>query len=169
MVEINNLTSIAVDEVFLKKITEKVLKGEKKEGELSVALVGNERIKELNNNYRKKNRVTDVLSFSEKEVLAPDFPSLEAKFSRLGEVVICLSEVKKNAKKFTPLEIRKAKKNGNEGKFLTGFKSTFEKELAHILIHGVLHLLGYDHEKNEKGAQKMQKKEKYYLDKFKLY
>lgn len=148
MVEINNLTSIAVDEVFLKKIAEKVLKGEKKEGELSVALVGNERIKELNNNYRKKNRVTDVLSFSEKEVLVPDFPSLEAKFSRLGEVVICLSEVKKNAK---------------------NFKLTFEKELARILIHGVLHLLGYDHEKDKKGAENMQKKEKYYLDKFKLY
>ena len=144
MVEINNLTNIAIDEVSLKKITEKVLKKEKREGEISVALVGRARIKELNKNYRKKNRVTDVLSFSEKEVSILDFPSLETKLSRLGEIAICLPEVKKNAKKF---------------------QATFEKELTRILIHGVLHLLGYDHEKDKERAENMQKKEKYYLSK----
>lgn len=148
MIECNNLTDIYVDEEYLKKILEKVLKEEKKQGELSIALIGRARIKELNKNYRKKNRVTDVLSFREKEVLAPDFPSLETKFLGLGEVVICLPEVIKNAKKF---------------------EITFEKELARILIHGVLHLLGYDHEKGEKRAENMQKKEKYYLEQFKVY
>jgi len=120
MVEINNLTTVSIDEEFLKKVAEKVLEGEKAKGELSIALVGQGRIRELNKKYRGKNRVTDVLAF----------PS-----NGLGEIVICLREVKKNAKRFG---------------------SSFEKELATCLIHGILHLLGYDHEK-------MGEKQKYYL------
>jgi len=60
----------------------------------------------------------------------------------LGEIVICLREVKKNARRFN---------------------STFKKELVRVLIHGILHLLGYDHEKLEKEAEKMEEKENYYL------
>ena len=61
---------------------------------------------------------------------------------RLGEIVICLNEIKKNTRRF---------------------KSQFKIELARVLIHGILHLLGYDHEKSEKKSQKMERKEKYYL------
>ena len=61
-----------------------------------------------------------------------------------GEIVICPREVKKNAKIF---------------------KSTYKKELARVLVHGILHLLGYDHEKNESGAKEMHKKEENYLEK----
>jgi len=114
MIEVNNLTTSQVDEEFLKKVAEIVLGGEKKKNaELSIALIGQGRIRELNKRYKGKNRVTDVLAFPDKEI-------------GLGEVVICLREVKKNAKKFS---------------------STFEKELAQVLIHGILHLLGYGHEK----------------------
>jgi len=131
MIEINNLTTVQrIDEEFLKKIAQKVLEGEnKKASELSIALVGQGRIRELNKRYRGKNRITDVLAFQNKEI-------------GLGEVVICLREVKKNAKRFS---------------------STFEKELARVLIHGILHLLGYDHEKGEEETQKMKEKEDYYL------
>ncbi|GAG81853.1 unnamed protein product [marine sediment metagenome] len=101
MIEINNLTKERVDENLLRKITEKVF-GEKKD--LSVALVGQARIKELNKKYRKKNRITDVLSFQ---------------YNGSGEIVICLSEVKKNAKRF---------------------KSTFNEELARVLTHGIKNL-----------------------------
>lgn len=59
-----------------------------------------------------------------------------------GEIVICPREVKKNAKRF---------------------KSTFEKELALCLIHGLLHLLGYNHEISEEKAKKMEQKQQYYL------
>ena len=84
-------------------------------------------MKELNKKYRRKNRETDVLSFpGEKE----------------GEVIICPSVVKKNAK---------------------NFGSSFKSELVRILIHGILHLLGYDHEKSKKEAIKMEKKQAYYL------
>lgn len=132
MIEINNLTTVSINEAFLRKISGKVLKGEQKENKnLSIALVGQGRIRESNKRYRGKNRVTDVLSF-------PD--------DGLGEIVICLREVKKNAKRFG---------------------SVFEKELATCLIHGILHLLGYEHEKSATEAEKMREKEEYYLSQVK--
>jgi len=128
MIEINNLTTNPVDEEFLKGLVKKVLEGEnKEEAGLSIALVGQGRIRELNKKYRGKNRATDVLAF----------PG-----DGLGEIVICLREVKKNAKRY---------------------RSNSEKELARVLIHGVLHLLGYDHEKSEQAAEKMREKEGYYF------
>jgi len=69
--------------------------------------------------------------------MAEDFKDAE-----LGEVVVCLEAVKKNAKK---LDL------------------DYNKELARVLIHGILHVFGYDHEKSEKEAKKMRKKEEYYL------
>ncbi len=126
MIEINNLTAVAVDEDFLKEVAKNVLKGEKKkETGVSIVLVGQEKMKKFNKKYRGKNRVTDVLSFG----------------NGLNEIVICLREVKKNAKRY---------------------KSTFKKELGRVLIHGILHLFGYDHEKSESESKKMQEKEEYY-------
>lgn len=145
MVEINNLTTNPVDEEFLKRVAERILEGEKikKEIDLSIALVGQGRIRELNKKYRGKNRVTDVLAFPESKVLLEKFRVGPAqKIKGLGETVICLREVKKNARRFG---------------------SSFEKEIARVLIHGILHLLGYNHEKGEKEAQKMAGKENYYL------
>jgi len=60
---------------------------------------------------------------------------LSFQYGDSGEVVICLREIKKNAGKF---------------------KSTFKKELARVLIHGILHILGYSH-------TTMKNKEAYYL------
>lgn len=139
MIEINNLTTVKIEEEFLKRVAKKVLQGEnRKEDHLSIALVGQGRIRALNKKYLRKNRVTDVLTFGESQ----KFPILPKKELKLGEIVICLREVKKNAKRFG---------------------SAFEKELARVLIHGILHLLGYDHEKNKMGAEKMRKKEEYYF------
>ena len=59
-----------------------------------------------------------------------------------GEIVICLREVKKNAERY---------------------KSTFEKELSRVLIHGILHLLGEDHEISKEKAKVMEKKQENYL------
>jgi len=97
MIEINNLTTSSIDEEFLKKTAQEVLKNESAPSDfLSVVLVGSARIKKLNKKYRKKNRVTDVLAFGEKPKFI--FPKIEEK--ELGEIVICLLEVKKNAKRF---------------------------------------------------------------------
>jgi probable rRNA maturation factor len=133
MIEINNLTTVQIEEEFLKKVAQKVLESEKEGNKnLSIALVGQGRIRELNKRYRGKNRATDVLTFPNKEI-------------GLGEIVICLREVKKNTKRFS---------------------SAFEKELARVSIHGILHLLGYDHEKSETEAKKMEEKQNYYLKLF---
>jgi len=142
MVEINNLTTKKIDEEFLRKVAEMVLKeeGKKKLG-LSIALVGQGRMRELNRKYRGKNRVTDVLAFGTKTNLQFILPTGK---TEVGEVVICPKEVKKNAKRF---------------------HSAFKEEIATCLIHGILHLLGYNHEKNEKKAKEMEKKQQYYLSK----
>jgi len=100
MIEINNLTTFAVDEKFLKKIAQKVLRGEKKRNKnLSVALIGEGRIRELNKKYRKKSRVTDVLAFPEIEIGLPARITAQGEAGG-GEIVICLREVKKNSQKY---------------------------------------------------------------------
>ena len=138
MIEINNLSRSLVDKRTLKAAAEIVLRGErKKSAELSIVLTGESEIKKINKKYRKKNKATDVLSFgSDKKFISPA--------NDLGEVVICLSVVKKNAEKFD---------------------SSFKEELARVLIHGILHLLGYEHERGGEKAEKMAEKEKYYLSK----
>jgi len=114
MIEVNNLSTYRINENFLKNIAGKSLKREKKKIDLSIALVGQMKIRELNRKYRKKDKATDVLSFQ---------------YGEAGEIVICPEEVKKNAEKY---------------------QSTFKKELARVLTHGVLHILGYSHRAMEK-------------------
>ena len=137
-VEINNLTAVLVDKKFLKKIAEKVLESENKgDAELSIALVGRGRMKRINKKYRKKNQVTDVLSFA-------DFKN-PAMGNDLGEILICLSRVKKNARRMG---------------------ISFEEELYRVLIHGLLHLLGYEHEGNPEKAKEMERRQEHYLSEF---
>jgi probable rRNA maturation factor len=88
--------------------------------ELSVLLVDDERMRELNLHWRGKDQPTDVLSFSQVEgevLLAPH--------SMLGDVVISVDTLRRQAA---------------EGGW------TEEEELARLLLHGVLHLIGFDHE-----------------------
>ena len=86
MIEVNNLTSTRINKKLLIGVAKKVLKREdRKMAELSIVIVGNSRMKELNKKYRRKDKSTDVLSFQ---------------YGNSGEVAICLKEVKKNAKKF---------------------------------------------------------------------
>jgi probable rRNA maturation factor len=59
-----------------------------------------------------------------------------------GEIVLCPQIIKQNAK---------------------NFGESFKKELTQVLIHGILHILGYNHEKKESEAVKMEKKTNYYL------
>jgi probable rRNA maturation factor len=152
MIEINNMTANAVDKTFLKQVVKKVLENEnKKEMSLSIAFVGEGRMRKLNKKYRKKNRATDVLSFGEisnfrmpaRQVPISRLSGRQADFIRgLGEVIICLREVKKSAKRRN---------------------LTFREEIARVLIHGILHLLGYEHERSQKAAKEMEEKEYYYL------
>ena len=140
MLEFTNLTTTSIDRRFFKKIAEIVLEGEnKKQGDLSVVLVGENQMKELNRKYRKKDRVTDVLSFAYEKGGSFVFP--RGNLVKLGEVVICPQYIKKNARK-----------RGLD----------FKGELCRVVIHGILHILGYNH-KTSRGMKKMNELEERYL------
>jgi len=133
MIEINNLTKFRADEKEFSTVAKIVLRGENKVLKtLSLAFVGKKEIQRLNKNFRKKDKATDVLSFSLGDG------------NYLGEIVICPEVVKGNAKKYG---------------------MTVRAEMMKVFVHGILHLLGYDHEKTEKEAVIMEKKQDLYLSK----
>lgn len=135
MIEVINLTKQKASKNFIAKVAEKVLAGEKaKKWNISICLVGCAKIKELNKNFRGKDISTDVLSFAGLEVTGSK--------EKVGEIFLCLKEVQANAQKE---------------------KQSFKKALDWAIIHSVLHLLGYDHERSEKDANIMRKKEQAYL------
>jgi len=137
MIEIINLTKQKVRQDLIIKIVQKVLAGEKaKKWDISICLVGCAKIKELNKNFKGKDLSTDVLSFSGLEVKGGK--------EKVGEIFICLKEIQANAKKEN---------------------QCFQKTLDWAVIHSVLHLLGYNHERTGQAAKKMRQKEEKYLKK----
>ena len=137
MIEVNNLTQRQIPEAVLKKMAERVLRGEKiKKKGLSIAFVGPKKSRELNKEYRNKDKTANVLSFSAEGHSIPSGGK-----GYLGEVVLCPAEIQKDAKKYGMM---------------------FEQALSWMLIHGILHLTGYDH-KNKKEAKLMEQKEQAYL------
>lgn len=97
---------------------------------ISIAFISPARMKALNAKYRRKNRPTDVLSYPmwQGDWVAMPGPGL------LGEIYICPAIAKAQCKEW-----------GN----------TYLQELERLTVHGTLHLLDYDHEKNEKQAKIM--------------
>ncbi len=89
--------------------------------EISLLFCRDEEIQELNKTYRRKNKPTDVLSFSHIEG-----PRLEPWEQSLGELVISVDTLRAQAKEF---------------------HVSVQTELVRLIVHGVHHLLGYDHEK----------------------
>lgn len=94
--------------------------------ELSVLLTRNSEIRELNREYRGKDKPTDVLSFPMED------PCL------LGDIVISTEKAACQAEEFGV---------------------TFDEEMARLLVHGLLHLAGYDHVRGGRQAKKMKDKE----------
>ena len=99
---------------------------------ISIVFVSDREIRHLNFLYRKKNVPTDVLSFSMREG-----KRIKRDSAILGDVVISVDRARRQAKRFN---------------------STFKREIYLYIIHGILHLLGYDDEKAS-SRKKMQKKE----------
>ena len=120
MVVIQNIINDAtVDEEKLKLTCQQFIQEfDVGNSELVVRLVSPVEIQVLNKEYRSKNQVTNVLSFSS------DIP-LEIGETILGDVVICVDVVREEA--------------------VLGGK-VFSGHLSHMAIHGILHLLGYDHD-----------------------
>ncbi|MDD5433168.1 MAG: rRNA maturation RNase YbeY [Candidatus Pacebacteria bacterium] len=134
MVEIKNLTRQKVKQnLIIKKVEEILLKERADNWDISICLVGCAKIKELNRRFRRKNSSTDVLSFTGLEI--------QGSKKRVGEVFICLKEVANNARK-------------------SGL--SIQKTLDWAVVHAILHLLGYDHEKSSDTAAKMSRKEQEY-------
>ena len=100
--------------------------------EIDVSLVDDETIHQINRDYRHVDRVTDVISFAFNDDRDPKDAILNPEIPRmLGEILICLPQAQ-----------RQAEQIGN----------TLKRELSFLFVHGLLHLLGYDHMKPEDEA-----------------
>ena len=110
--------------------------------EISVTFVDNAAIAELNNQYRNKPMPTDVLSFPEFELTPGELPGAEdadpgTGLVPLGDMVLSMERVQAQAKEY-----------GHSNR----------RELAYLVVHSVLHLLGYDH--LDEGPMKAQMRER---------
>lgn len=125
---------VDIEAEWMQGVVEKILVSENMplNVEVSLLLTGQERIQELNREYRGKDKPTDVLSFALSE--QKDDPEPTAFIGppdglmHLGEVIISY-----------PQAVIQAEEHGHSPK----------KEMAILIVHGILHILGYDHEKPE--------------------
>jgi probable rRNA maturation factor len=127
-----NQTKIKVNAKLIKKIIEdfSVQAKIKQPVYLSLVLVDKKVIRKWNLIYRGKDKPTDVLSFAQRD--CAEIPGEE---KELGEILICLTVAREQAKKY-------------------GW--SLDYELARLLIHGLAHLAGYEHEEvSEKEAKRM--------------
>ena len=101
---------------------------------LNVSFVSPEEMQLLNKTYRNSNKPTNVLSFE----IPQNFPTGENK-TLIGEIALCEEVILKESKKY---------------------KKIFENRLKHMIIHGLLHLLGFDHMKklDQNEMEKIEKK-----------
>ena len=95
-----------------------------------MVLCGEQTIKRLNNDYRKKNSITDVLSFGFDD------------FDYLGEIYICVPKADEQRKEYG---------------------LSLDEEVQRLFVHGLFHLLGFDHEFEEERLA-MERREKKYID-----
>lgn len=133
---------------FIKRVLERALKHLNQPSELlemSLSIVSPEQIQELNKSFREVDKVTDVLSFPTCDnptrgaitVVCEDV-NPETDLVNIGDIVICMERAKEQAKEYG---------------------HSLKRELAFLSLHGLLHLLGYDHveEEDEKQMVALQK------------
>lgn len=124
----------------LKNAADLTLQEEKKrDSVVNLKIVGNAEIQQLNKEFRNKDRATNVLSFTNDD-LSKDVTK------NIGDIAISYDFVKQEAK--------------DHGK-------SFSDHVIHMLVHGIYHILGYDHE-DDISAEVMESKEIYILDKLKI-
>jgi probable rRNA maturation factor len=111
---------------LLGEISEKILRYlELKNVNLSVIITDNAYIRNINKKYRGKESPTDVISFAYRE---DPFPEIGIEREELGDIYISIEKAKEQAVDY-----------GND----------LHGEMKRLLVHGILHLIGYDHEKDE--------------------
>ncbi|WP_156298941.1 rRNA maturation RNase YbeY [Streptobacillus canis] len=105
---------------------------------VSLLLTNNDNIQEINKEYREKDAPTDVISFAYNET--ENFGGVEV----IGDIVISLDRVEEQCKEYNHSVVR---------------------EFYYVLVHGLLHILGYDHIEEE-DKKIMREKEEFYLSEF---
>ncbi len=118
---------------WLQGIAQQVLvaQGAGAEVELGLVIATEERVKQLNRDYRGRDEPTDVLAFSAREEVGADLPPFVPPpdgVLHLGEVIISYPQAAMQAKEH---------------------RHSIKKEIAILIIHGMLHLLGYEHDTPE--------------------
>lgn len=105
-----------------------------------IVIVDNKKIREINKKYRGKDEATDVISFAFEEIAGIDYK--DARF--LGEIYISIDKAQSQAKEYN---------------------HSLKREICFLTVHGLLHLLGYDHI-NEKDRKKMREVEESVLESY---
>jgi len=101
---------------------------------ITIIITDNLTIKKINKKYRNKNRPTDVISFAECDMPFPDAGTVH----HLGDVFISIERAWQQYPEYS---------------------RSFRDELRRLLVHGILHLAGYDHEKSAREEKRMKEKE----------
>ena len=129
--EVNNTIKSPIEDIFFVHVAEKTFANLEddffgdREINISLALVAKDEIQKFNNEYRKYDSVTDVLSFAEYESedeLKSAIKNNQEVF--LGELILCYDDIMEYAEKE---------------------QLNFEKELAKVVSHGILHIIGFSH------------------------
>lgn len=134
--EIFNETEYKLDDeiVILNKLLEFTLEKEKLNNvEFNVIFINEKTIQDINKNYRNIDDVTDVISFA-----LEDTKTIELDHRLLGDIYICIERAKQQA---------------------IDYKHSFLRELSFLTIHGLLHLLGYDHTEAKEEKEMFDKQE----------
>ena len=137
----SHVRRVTFDQAHLDRLARAILSdvGETS-AELGILFVGDQRMRGFNRQYLGKDRTTDVLAFAMRESLTPHPSPLTPVM--LGDVVIAV-----------PTAARQAKQG----------RRSLDEELTVLLVHGILHLCGYDHERSEKEARRMHRRERMIL------
>ena len=114
---------------------------------VSLTYTDNEGIRVLNKEYRNKDSATDVLSFPMFDTDVEEIYALDGTAAELGDIVISLERAKEQADEFG---------------------HSFEREVAFLCVHSVLHLLGYDHERSDEEDLLMREKQRTVMKKLGL-
>lgn len=149
-IDYDSIKKLPKEEKIIKKVIETVLKEEKiiQDLEVYVTLTNNEQIHKVNLEQRKVDKATDVLSFPmfERDEIYLLKEDSKKEPDILGDIIISIEKVKEQAEEYG---------------------HSFERELAYLVTHGMLHLLGYDHMIEEEKKQ-MRKREEEILEILKI-
>lgn len=127
-----SLEADGIDKKFFIGICETVFDHTKTDNvSVSIILTDNDEITKINSEFRGKNQATDVISFAYRD---EPFPAHAGIMEELGDVYISIDKAREQAREYS---------------------TTLVNEFKRLVIHGLLHLLGYDHEKSDEDEKIM--------------